>query len=105
MPDPGLEETKLPQGPKMPRSTPMASKTFGSVETEDKRLFATSAYEGLVVRVCPVVIVVEFGVGNTVHTKGAERKNTSVEIRHFETVVAEIVSDLKMMEKMLFAEM
>ena len=70
---------------------------------ENKRLFATSAYEGLVVRECLVAIVVDFADGNTMHTIKAEKKNTSVEIRHSAAVIEIAVmtpSDLKMSEGM-----
>ena len=93
----------------MPRPTPMVFVVVGSmvrIETggENRRLFATWAYEGLVGRVCPVAIVVEFADGNTMHTIRVESKNMLFEIRHFETAVIEIVvtgrSDLKMTEEM-----
>jgi hypothetical protein len=77
-----------------------------SIETvdENRRLFATSACEGLVERECPVAIVVEFVDGNT-NTIRVERKNTAFEIRPFETAAIEIavtgLSDLKMIEEML----
>lgn len=71
---------------------------------ENKRLFATSAYEGLVERECLVAVVADFADGNTMHTIMAEKKNTSVEIRHPATAVIEIAvmipSDLKMGEGM-----
>jgi len=67
-------------------------------------MFATSAYEGLVEIVCLVAIVVEFADGNMMHTLRVERKNMPFAIRHFETVVIEIVvtrrSGLKLIEGM-----
>ena len=71
---------------------------------ENKKLFATSAYEGLVETVCPGAIVVEFADGNMMHTLKVERKNMPFEIRHFETVVIEMTvtgrSGLKTIEDM-----
>src|SRR5258708_6275974 len=87
----------------MSRSTPMMFVLVESIEIggENRSLFATSAYEGLVERVCLVAIVVEFADGN-MNTIRVERKNTVSEIRPFATVVIEIgLSDLKTIEEML----